>query len=187
MSIPTTEPASFVAGDTVTWSKSLSDYPATTWSLKYRFVNSAGKVDITAAADGSDYLVTLTAATTAAYTAGKYDFTGWVEKGTGPTAERVTVSTGRIEIKPNLAIQNTFDGRSTARKILETLETAYTSAVSSRAFVQEYEIAGRRMKFNSPGDWIRELNFWRSQVKAEERAERIADGLGGNARIMVRF
>jgi hypothetical protein len=184
---PTIEPATIVAGDTLTWQKSLADYPADTWTLKYRLLNATGKIDITATASGTDHLVSVSSATSAAYTAGDYDYLCWVEKGTGPTAERVSVASGRITVKPNLAALNTYDGRSNARIIYEGLVTAYKAAVTSRAFVAEYEIAGRRMKFNGKADWLTELNYWKAQVAAEDRAEKIADGLGGGARVLVRF
>ena len=181
--IPTVEPASVVAGDTITWKITLQDYPAGTYTLKYRLLNSAGKIDITATASGTDHLVSVSSTTSASWTAGKYDFTAWVEK----TGERYTVGSGRIEVKANMAVANTFDARSDARKIYESLMTAYQSAATSRAFVQEYEIAGRRMRFNNKADWISEINFWKSQVAAEDRAAAIADGAGAGARVLVRF
>jgi hypothetical protein len=181
--IPTVEPASVVAGDTVTWSKSLSEYPATVWTLKYRLLNAAGKIDITATASGTDYLVSVSSTTSAGWAAGDYDYLAWVEK----AGERVSVGSGRITVKPNLAALNTYDGRSPARKIYEGLLAAYQTAVTARAFVAEYEIAGRRMKFNNKSDWLVELNHWKAQVAAEDRAEKIADGLGGGARVLVRF
>lgn len=181
---PTTEPATVVAGDTITWTKSFSDYPATTWTLKYRLLNSAGKIDITASASGSDYLVSVSSTTSASYTAGDYDYIAWVEK----AGERHTVGQGRITVTANLATANTFDGRSDARKIYEALMTAYQSAVASRAFVAEYEVAGRRLKFNNKADWLTEINYWKAQVAAEDRAAALAAGLGGGAaRLMVRF
>lgn len=186
--IPTTEPAAFVAGDTVQWTKAISDYPATAgWTLKYRAVNSAGKIDITATTSGADYAVTLTAATTGAYTAGWYDVVGWVEKGSGGSAERVTVATFRLQVKPNLAAANTYDGRSDARIIYDALLAAYKSAVAARAYVSEYEIAGRRMRFSSREEWLKELNFWKSQIAAEDRAAKIAAGQPAGARVLVRF
>lgn len=180
---PTTEPATVVAGDTITWQKSFSDYPATVWTLKYRLLNAAGKIDITATASGTDYLVSVSSTTSAGWAAGDYDYLAWVEK----AGERVSVGSGRITVKPNLAALNTYDGRSPARKIYEGLLAAYQSAVTARAFVAEYEIAGRRMKFNNKSDWLVELNHWKAQVAAEDRAEKIADGLGGGARVLVRF
>jgi hypothetical protein len=180
---PTTEPATIVAGDTITWQKSLSDYPATTWTLKYRLLNAAGKIDITATASGDDHLISVTSTTSAAYTAGDYDYLAWVEK----SGERVTVGEGRITVKPNLAALNTYDGRSPARKIYEGLLAAYQAAVTSRAFVAEYEIAGRKMKFNGKADWLTEINYWKAQVAAEDRAAKIAAGMGGGSRVLVRF
>jgi len=70
--IPTTEPLSFRAGDTVKWKKSLGDYPATSWTLKYFLVIQSDQKIITASADGTDHLVTITAAASAGYAVGRY-------------------------------------------------------------------------------------------------------------------
>ncbi len=59
--IPTTEPLSFHADDTVKWKKSLGDYPATSWTLKYFFVILTDQKIITASSDGTDFLITITA------------------------------------------------------------------------------------------------------------------------------
>jgi len=184
---PTQEPASVIAGDTITWQKTFSDYPASVWVLKYRLLNAAGKIDITATASGDDHLISVSSAVSALWVAGTYDYSGWVEKGTGPTYERVTVVTGRITVVANLATANTYDGRTEARKIYEALMSAYQTAVTSRAYVAEYEVAGRRIKFNNKADWLVEINYWKAQVAAEDRAAKIADGLGAGNRVLVRF
>jgi hypothetical protein len=181
--VPTTEPADFVAGDTLTWSRSLSDYPAGTWTLKYRLINAAGKVDITASASGTDHLVSVASATTAAYTAGVYAWLAWVEK----TGERHTVGNGTITIKPNIAALNTLDARSNAKKILDQLMAAYTTYTASNGHVAEYEIGDRRMKYRSAADIIEQIDRWKAIVAAETRAERIAAGLGAGNSIKVRF
>jgi hypothetical protein len=181
--VPTTEPASVVAGDTLTWKRSLSDYPATTWTLKYRLINSAGKFDITAAASGTDHLVTVISTTSATYTAGDYTWTAWVEK----TGERVTVGSGTITIKPNIAALNTLDGRTEAAKILDQLMAAYTSYTASNGHVAEYEIAGRRMKYRSAAEILTQINLWEARVASEKRAERIASGLSAGNKVLVRF
>ena len=187
MAIATTEPTSVVAGDTVAWTRSLADYPAPTYVLKYRFLNAAGKIDLTAAASGTDHAVSATAAVSALWTAGDYDWLAWVETGTGPTAERYSVDEGRITVEANRAALNTWDGRTPARKIYDALLAAYQTAATSRAFVGEYEIAGRRMKFNAKADWLVELDYWKAQVASEDRAEAIANGMGGSGRLLVRF
>jgi hypothetical protein len=184
MTTPTIEPASFVAGDTLTWTKHLADYPAGAWTLKYRLLNAAGKIDITATASGTDHLVSVSAATTAGYTAGDYDYLAWVEK----SGERVSIGQGRIKVIANLAALNTYDGRSPARKIYDGLLAAYQSRVDGgQGFVQEYEIAGRRMKFTTAADWLNQMNYWKAQVAAEDRAAKIAAGLATGNRVMVRF
>jgi hypothetical protein len=181
---PTTEPARIVAGDTVSWTKSFTDYPASVWTLKYRLINSTTKIDITATASGDDYAIAVASATTVNWVAGKYDYTAWVEK----TGERVTVGSGRMEVAPNLAALTTYDARSDARKIYEALLAAYqTRATGGQTFVAEYEIAGRKMKFTDAAGWLNQINYWKSQVAAEDRAAKIAAGLGGGSRVLVRF
>jgi len=112
MVIDTKEPDEIIAGDTIKWKKSLSDYLASAgWSLTYVLLNAAGKITITSSADGSDHLISIDAATTAAYAAGLYDWSLTVSNG----LERYTIGNGRIEVKPDPTQQTTFDGRSTAR------------------------------------------------------------------------
>ena len=104
MSAPilTTEPATLRAGDSLSWEITLADYPASAgWSLKYRLINAAGKIDIVASAAGDDYTITVSAVTSAAYVAGEYTWQSYVEK----AGERYTLETGRVFVKPNLAMQ----------------------------------------------------------------------------------
>jgi hypothetical protein len=183
--IPTIEPTRFRAGDTVSWSKSLSDYPASdSWVLHYRFINSTSKIDITAAADGSDHLVSVSAADSAAYRAGDYTWTSWVTK----DAERYTIAGGRVTILPDLAAVTSsgFDLRSTARKTLDLVDAAMLAHGAS-AWTQEYEIAGRRMRFKTVGEFMSFRSRLKAEVRAEENAERIRNGERPRNRINVRF
>jgi len=182
-STPTTEPAAITAGDSFTWQKTLADYPAGTWTLKYRLINAAGKIDITATASGTDHLVTVTPTTSAAYTAGDYTWTSWVEK----TGYRITVGGGTIEVKPNIAALTTLDARTDAAIIVDQLMAAYKTYTASNGNVAEYEIAGRRMKYRSGAEILQQISHWKSVLAAEKRAESIAAGLGGANKILVRF
>lgn len=183
-SVPTREPASVTAGDTVSWSKSLGDYPASaSWVLKYRLINAAGKIDITAAASGADHLVSVSAATTAGWAAGSYTWQSYVTKG----ADRHTVETGTLVIKPDLAAQaGGFDTRSASRKTLDLLDQAMVEH-GSKAWTQEYEIAGRRMKFVSAVDFMKFRSQVVAEVGREEAAERLAAGLPVKSKVLVRF
>lgn len=182
-STPTTEPAVITAGDSYTWQQSLDDYPASPWTLKYRLINAAGKIDITATASGADHLVTLTPTTTAAYPEGDYTWTKWVEK----TGYRITLATGTVTVKPNIAALTTLDARSDAAVIVDQLTAAYKTYTASQGHVAEYEIAGRRMKFRGSAEILDQLNHWKSVLASEKRAERIAAGLGGGNKYLVRF
>jgi len=182
-SIPTTEPQTITAGDSFTWQRTLADYPADSWTLKYRFINAAGKIDITAAASGTDHLVSVTPTTSAGYTAGNYTWTAWVEK----TGYRITVGGGTLEVKPNIAALTTLDARSDAALIVDQLMAAYKTYTASNGHVAEYEIAGRRMKYRSAAEILDQINHWKSILASEKRAERIAAGLGGGNKYLVRF
>ena len=55
--VPTKEPTEIFLGDSLAWTKTLSDYPATTWTLAYRLLaqQSAAAQTLTASASGSEW------------------------------------------------------------------------------------------------------------------------------------
>ena len=183
--VPIREPASLVAGDTVTWKKSLSDYPASDgWVLKYRLINSAGRIDITAATSGDDHLVTVAAATTAGWTAGTYTWQAYVD---GVSSQRFTVGAGTLDVKPDLAAEAAgYDTRTTAKKTLDLIDAALLAHGAS-AWTQEYEIAGRKMKFKSVGDFLALRDRIKAEVKREEAAQRIGRGMDAGNKLYVRY
>ena len=184
--IPTTEPARVRAGDTVTWRKSLGDYPATDgWTLYYRLINATAKIDITSTADGADHLVSVPKATTDDWAAGEYVLVAWVDDGT----DRVSLPGGRITILPDLAAvaDAGYDSRTQARKMLDAIDAALLSLSSGeRLSVVEAEVAGRRLKYNVDG-LMKLRNLYAAQVRAEEAAERAQAGLAPRNKIYVRL
>lgn len=118
--VPTVEPDSFYAGDTVTWKIANEDYPASAgWTLKYTLVNADGKISISSTADGADHLVELSAATTAAYDAGEYAWTSYVED-SGPT-ERYHIGDGVLVIKADYSAESAYDARSWVKVTLDAI------------------------------------------------------------------
>lgn len=103
--------------------------------------------------------------------------------------ERYTIAGGAVEIKPNLAAQTGgYDGRSQAKRILEALQNAYEDYVTNGSgHIAEYSIAGRVMKFRNAGEIITQINYWKSEAKAEARREAIANGQSPANRLLVRF
>lgn len=179
------EPTSFTAGDTVSWTRSLADYPASaSWVLHYRLINATAKYDITGTASGSDHLIAVQASTTAAYAAGTYTWQAYVTK----AAERYTVGTGTVEIKPDLAAVSAagYDSRTPARKALDALN-AGLETFGSNAHVQAYSIEGREMKYRTFADFMAARDRLAQEVAREELAQRTAAGLPGKSKLRVAF
>lgn len=177
--VPAGEPARVTAGDTATWTRSLPDFPATDgWVLSYALVRTGVLLGITASAQGADHLVSVAAATTAAWQPGRYAWQASVARG----AERHTIGTGYLEVLPDFAAQaGGHDGRSHARRVLEAVE-AVIEGRASQAHA-EYAIAGRQLKFIP----IPELLALRDRYRAEVRAQDVAAGLRAAPRINVRL
>ena len=179
----TLEPSRVTAGDTITWLRSLADYPASAgWVLSYTLINSGSKISITATASGADHLVTVAAATSAAYTPATYTWHAAVTK----AAERYTVGTGQMVVAPNLAAATTYDTRSSARKTLEAVNLAMET-YGPKAYLHMYEIAGRKQQFHTPGDFLAFRSKLMAEVAREDNATRLAAGLAPKNLLQVRF
>lgn len=182
--IPTTEPLSVRAGDTWKWTRSLADYPASTWTLKYRFKNAAGGFEIVASASGDDYSVTVSAATTAGYASGTYSWMAWVESG----SEKFTVDQGTLTVGADYrgsTAAAALDDRSHARKVLAAIE-----AVIERRATQdqmEYTIEGRSLKRTPIADLLKLRQKYQAAVAAEDAAAKMADGFAPGGKIQFRF
>lgn len=180
--IATNEPLEFISGDTVSWTKSLTDYPANdSWVLTYALINSAHKITITATASGSDHLVSLSAATTAAYTAGVYQWQAYATK----SSQRFLVDSGTITVIPNFAAETTYDARIHAKKMVDLIEDVLEGRAEGDT--QEYTIGNRSMK-KIP---ILELKKLRDVYLAEYNRlinlDKMANGIPLKNRIKVRF
>lgn len=99
MITPTREPQTIYAGDSVTWQKSLADYPASAgWSLRYDLGGPA-TIQINSSADGDAHLTDIPAATTTNWGAGTYSWALRAING----SQRITIATGILEIKADPA------------------------------------------------------------------------------------
>lgn len=179
--VPDQEPVSFRAGDYLTWSKSLSDYPADQgWSLAYTLINSGSKITIAASASGANFSVAVAAATTAAYLAGAYQWIARVTKAT----EIYTVAQGTVEILPNLAVLTAYDPRSHARTMLDAIEAAYEGRASQTQL--EIDLNGRRLRDLTPVELIKWRSYYKTEVQREADAESLARTGLNRRRIGVR-
>ena len=176
------EPEKLTSGVTWKWKKTISDYPASEWTLSYYLrKDGATATSFSAAADGDSYLVTVAAATTAAYASGIYDFIGWVIKGT----EKFEIFNSMIEVLPNPTNSSSYDPRSHARRVMELLEAAMEGRVPNG--MESYSIGGRSIN-KIPLNQLRELwEKYKMDVVMEEQAERLINGRRSGKNIGVRF
>jgi len=182
--IPTTEPYKITAGETVKWTKDLSDYkPDDGWTLKYFLVRSGSQKSITATDNGDGtHLVTIAATDSAGYDTGIYHWQARVEKG----SEKYNVDSGTLEVLPEFAAKSSgYDDRTHVKKVLDAIE----AVIEGRASKDEmgYTIAGRRLDRTPIADLLVLRDKYMGEYQNELIAERIANGDSSARKVKVRF
>jgi hypothetical protein len=165
--IPTIEPLYFIAGDTVKWTITLSDYLATDgWILKYslmKLASSSAVISISSSADGSDHAIAISATTSGAYTAGKYKWQSYVENALA--TEHYFIKEGYLEIKATFKTGTAFDARSDVQKIYEAIEAAILGKASYDQLSRK--IGDRELRYISPEELIKLRNFYKQEYNKE--------------------
>ncbi len=176
------EPEKLTSGVTWKWKKTISDYPASEWTLTYYLrKDGATATSFSATADGDTHLVTVTAATTAGYAAGVSDIIGVVVK----AAEKYVVFDGIFEVLTNPATAGAYDPRTHARRVLDLIEAAMEGRIPNG--MESYTIGGRSIN-KIPLNQLREIyEKYKQDVIMEEQAERLVNGRRSGKSIGVRF
>lgn len=144
---PTSVPPSLVIGDRWTWKRIdlHTQYANDAYVLKYALrLQGTGstEIEITASASGSDYVVEVSSATTAAYSAGWYSYQTYLTRSSD--SERITIGTGEIEVIANRDA-STSDPISLLRQRLNNLDEAVKTLTTKTA--SSYSIAGRSFSY----------------------------------------
>lgn len=181
--IPTSEPANILAGSTLKWRKTLAEYPASDdWVLTYKFRGPSEGFDAVASADGDDHLVTVATATTAGMAGGTWYWQGWVSK----DSETYPVESGQLEVTAALpAAANTYDGRTSAKKILDAIDAMLLGKASLDQ--QEYEIGDRKLARIPIPDLIELRKAYAKLYMQEQQAEASRDGRPRMKTVLTRF
>lgn len=182
--IPTREPGEIYAGDSLRWNKSISDHPAGDgWTLHYALFNADGTYSFDATADGDTHVVDVAASTTANWSAGRYDWTAYVDNASG---ERKVVGTGTWKVHAD-PTSGAHDGRTHARKMLDAIEaTLEGRATASQLDLVSTAYGGRNVQ-RDPEKLIPLRDKYKAEVDAEEAAARIARGEKVQNKLKVRF
>lgn len=180
-------PLTITAGDTLTWTEDLPDYPEPTYTIKCA-LHQYGIVPIvlTAVGSGMTHVFTASDVATAAYAPGEYSFAIYAESGIDPATTRTTIGVGRLTVKPGIHLATaTTDTRSVAARLLEAVETALGRAMTKE--VETITIAGRTISYRSQDTLLKVRDKLRAEVEKERQADRISAGLASGRRILTRF
>ncbi len=186
--IPTIEPDSILAGETTSWRKSLSEFPASEgWTLKYSFRGAQQEDKDATTYAVNDYQLDLTAVETAALNTGATILTYWwqsyVEDGAGV---RYFVDSGKFTVQPDLTdISAAYDGRTHCRIVLDAIESLLEGKASKDQL--QLSIGDRQLTRMRPSELLEWRDIYRGECAAETRKERVDKGLGSDRKILVQF
>jgi hypothetical protein len=180
--IPLREPPELRAGVTWQWRREdlTADYPATGWTLKYWMKQRAaagGHIEIQATADSANFAVSVAAATTAAYTAGKYD---WAAVVSGGSSEVYEIDRGVLIVLARFDQASALDFRTHAERMLEAIETALVNKAELTPDQAEYTIGTRHLKRLTPKELLDWRDYYRAEVSQQAMTDRVRKGQGGN-------
>ena len=186
-------PAQIRAGDTVTWRDDAARdnlgnaIDSGSWSLTYYLRTntvSEGAI-VTGTAYGTGWQFTISQATTAGFDAGQWY---WQAEARNSGVHH-TIGSGQLEVLAGLSYSGTpgaFDGRSQAQKDLDAVQAAIRSIIAGGA-VAEYTIGSRRLKKMEMADLLALEGKLKAEVKREQAAQLMANGLGNPHNLFVRF
>ena len=174
-----TEPTSVTQGEQIEWKRTFCDYPATEWTLEYRYRGPDTGFNITATADGSAFDAVLTSAMSAAADPGDWKWQAWATN-IADTAIKLMLDAGDIKVFQGFASANTaeIDLRTDAKKTLDAIDAALLAFANSD--IQEYEITtpagNRHVKRSDKSQLTAQRKYWAGIVSRENLAERVKNG-----------
>lgn len=121
-------PRKLTAGDTVTWSEVLPEYPALTYSVSVVLIAAGAGSKVTFTAEGSEdtHEFSLSSVESGALSAGRYDYQ-LIATGDG---FRATLDRGSIEVLADLSGLTTHDGRDWLDTAIDALEASLAGRAS---------------------------------------------------------
>lgn len=185
-------PATIRAGDTIKWRDvegvdNLGNaISSSSWTLTYylRFNAASEGATVVGTAYGTGWEFTIAASTSAGFDAGQWYWQAIATAG----SEKVTLGAGQLTVDAALSYSGTpgaFDGRTQAQIDLEAVQTAIRSIVSGGA--KQYSIGSRSFTKLDIGELMERESRLKAEVKREQMADLIANGLGNPHNLFVRF
>ena len=182
VSIPTTVPSTFTAGETVKFNITDGNYPASGGTLGFFFVNAAGSFTQTASTANGNTFEIVISATDSSVDAGTYSYQGRYTA-TSDSAETV-IRSGTTVVKPEFT-DAAFDNRTTARQQLDLINVTISTLLAQTHVAMS--IQGRSQQSLALAEAYATRDKLTAEVRGEEAAESIANGLGNPNVFRTRF
>lgn len=132
------EPKKISAGTSLNWTFE-HDLADGSWQFEY-ILRGQSAIAIAASAENGQVTLTVTATTSATWTAGLYDWRLYASKGD----EKHLIESGQIEIEPDFTqVQTEYDPRSHTRKMLDAINGVLEGRILSDH--ERYSIDGRSL------------------------------------------
>jgi hypothetical protein len=173
------EPTRITQGEDIDWKRSFCDYPATEWTLQYRFRGPGTGFNTDATADGEDFAVSVSSTNTAAMSIGKYLWQAWATNIADTTVTRkIAEGTVTVERGFSAASVGTIDLRSTAKQILDAIEATLLNTATSDQLSYEITTPAGTRKVSKMGrvELLAMRKEYAGIVARENAAERVRNG-----------
>lgn len=176
------EPSTITQGERIEWTRTFTDYPATEYTLEYRFRGILGTgtgFDINCTANGSDYDAAITAVQSAACAVTKYGWQAWLTE-IADANNIFVVASGLADVLKGFdtATTTAVDTRSAAKITLDYLNAAISGQANES--VLEYEVTmpsgSRKVKRMAMSELIAAQKHFARIVANERARERMRTG-----------
>lgn len=181
-------PTTIVVGDFVQWKRSdlVTDYPVASYSSNYVFRKKDGSTEFTVSSSGASpsthFLFFANNSASADFEPGEYFWQ--LEIVRTSDSERIVLSRGEIEVKPDLDISHS-DARSHAEIMLSKIQSLLEGKADSD--VSSYSIAGRSLTKMGFQELVDAKDYYKSEVLREKRLLDAKNGRSGASTVKVRF
>lgn len=184
---PTTEPEVISPGDFLQWKRTDlgADYPNSAYTAGYVARITGGgntEIAVTGTASGSDYLFTVSSATSAGFVVGLYHWQ--LEIVRNSDSNRIIVDRGYFTCVADLDV-NGADPRTHAEIMLGKIESILSGKADSD--VASYTINGRSLNKMSFKDLLDARDYYKREFQKEVIAERIRKKQATGSTVQVRF
>ncbi len=189
--VRTIEPTQITTREEIHWTRTYADYPATLWTLQYRFRGPGIGFNAAATADGDDFDIVVPAATTDNVTeAGWFTWQAWLTE-IADSTNKIPIGKGRTRIVVGFDPDHlgAVETRSANEVILDAIKAAISGQASEK--VLEYEITtpagSRKVKRMSMKELLDAQTYYAKLVAGEHSRERIRNGGSLMTGFAVRF